>query len=259
MTAYEQARAGLRLRPQRWLVTGVAGFIGSHLLESLLKLDQEVVGLDNYVDRLCAEHRPGEGGGRRSGVAQLHAHRRRHTESRGLQARLPECGRRAASGGAGVGAAFHRRSAGDPRRRTSPASSTCCSPPATQVSGAFIYAASSSTYGDHPGLPKVENAIGRPLSPYAVTKYANELYADVFARCYGIEYIGLRYFNIFGRAAGPRWRLCRRDPDVDQRSSSAATPVYINGDGDTSRDFCYVQNAVQANLLAAIDGRPVPR
>jgi UDP-N-acetylglucosamine 4-epimerase len=114
----------------------------------------------------------------------------------------------------------------------------------------FVYAASSSTYGDHPGLPKVEDAIGKPLSPYAVTKYVNELYADVFARCYGFKTIGLRYFNIFGRrqdpdgayaAVVPKWVASLLD---DQ-------PVYINGDGETSRDFCYIDNAVQANLLAA--------
>jgi UDP-N-acetylglucosamine 4-epimerase len=119
----------------------------------------------------------------------------------------------------------------------------------------FVYAASSSTYGDHPGLPKVEDVIGKPLSPYAVTKYANELYADVFARCYGVNSIGLRYFNIFGprqdpngayAAVIPRWiaQLMGREP------------VYINGDGETSRDFCYVENAVQANLLAATTERP---
>jgi UDP-N-acetylglucosamine/UDP-N-acetylgalactosamine 4-epimerase len=114
----------------------------------------------------------------------------------------------------------------------------------------FVYAASSSTYGDHPGLPKVEDVIGKPLSPYAVSKYANELYADVFARTYGIACIGLRYFNVFGprqdaggayAAVIPKWfRSLARDEDV-----------IINGDGETSRDFCFIANAVQANLLAA--------
>ncbi len=114
----------------------------------------------------------------------------------------------------------------------------------------FVYAASSSTYGDHPGLPKVEDVIGKPLSPYAVTKLVNELYADVFGRCYGMESIGLRYFNIFGR---------RQDPDgayaavVPKWVASMIhnEPVYINGDGETSRDFCYIDNVIQANLLAA--------
>jgi UDP-N-acetylglucosamine 4-epimerase len=119
----------------------------------------------------------------------------------------------------------------------------------------FVYAASSSTYGDHPGLPKTEAIIGRPLSPYAVTKYVNELYADVFAKTYGMALIGLRYFNIFGR---------RQDPDgayaaVIPRWIKAMIhnePVYINGDGETSRDFCYIDNAVQANLLAATTRNP---
>jgi UDP-N-acetylglucosamine 4-epimerase len=119
----------------------------------------------------------------------------------------------------------------------------------------FVYAASSSTYGDHPGLPKVEEVIGRPLSPYAVTKYANELYADVFARCYGVTSIGLRYFNIFGP---------RQDPDgayaaVIPRWIAqfiGREPVYINGDGETSRDFCYVENVIQVNLLAALAEDP---
>jgi UDP-N-acetylglucosamine 4-epimerase len=114
----------------------------------------------------------------------------------------------------------------------------------------FTYAASSSTYGDHPGLPKVEDVIGKPLSPYAVTKYVNELYADVFARSYGFHTVGLRYFNVFGRrqdpdgayaAVIPKWTAALIQGDM----------VYINGDGETSRDFCYVENAVQANLLAA--------
>jgi len=119
----------------------------------------------------------------------------------------------------------------------------------------FVYAASSSTYGDHPGLPKVEEVIGKPLSPYAVTKYVNELYADVFARCYGMQTMGLRYFNVFGP---------RQDPDgayaaVIPKWYGALLrdePIYINGDGSTSRDFCYIANVVQANLLAASSTSP---
>jgi UDP-N-acetylglucosamine 4-epimerase len=114
----------------------------------------------------------------------------------------------------------------------------------------FVYAASSSTYGDHPGLPKTEDVIGKPLSPYAVTKYVNELYADVFARCYGFKSIGMRYFNIFGPRQDPEGAYAAVIPRwvanlLDDR------PVYINGDGETSRDFCFIDNAVQANLLAA--------
>jgi UDP-N-acetylglucosamine 4-epimerase len=114
----------------------------------------------------------------------------------------------------------------------------------------FVYAASSSTYGDHPGLPKVENVIGRPMSPYAVTKYINEVYADVFAHTYGMQSIGLRYFNVFG---------CRQDPEGEYAAvipkwisaMISGDPIYINGDGQTSRDFCYISNVVQANILAA--------
>jgi UDP-N-acetylglucosamine 4-epimerase len=119
----------------------------------------------------------------------------------------------------------------------------------------IVYAASSSTYGDHPGLPKVEDAIGRPLSPYAVTKYANELYADVFARCYGVNSIGLRYFNVFGPRQDPEGAYAAVIPGWIAQFIGGE-PVYINGDGETSRDFCYVENAVQANLLAATTEEP---
>jgi UDP-N-acetylglucosamine 4-epimerase len=119
----------------------------------------------------------------------------------------------------------------------------------------FVYAASSSTYGDHPGLPKVEQVIGRPLSPYAVTKLVNELYADVFARCYGLQSIGLRYFNVFGPRQDPEGAYAAVIPRWI-RAMLMGEPVEINGDGETSRDFCYVDNAVQANLLAALVDDP---
>jgi UDP-N-acetylglucosamine 4-epimerase len=119
----------------------------------------------------------------------------------------------------------------------------------------FVYAASSSTYGDHPGLPKVEDRIGKPLSPYAVTKYVNELYADVFARSYGFNTIGLRYFNIFGRRQDPEGAYAAVIPKW-VASMIANEPVYINGDGETSRDFCYIDNTVQANILAATTDNP---
>jgi UDP-N-acetylglucosamine 4-epimerase len=119
----------------------------------------------------------------------------------------------------------------------------------------FIYAASSSTYGDHPGLPKVEETIGKPLSPYAVTKYANELYADVFAQCYGTTSIGLRYFNVFGPRQDPNGAYAAVIPKWIAQLIGGE-PVYINGDGETSRDFCYVENAVQVNLLAATTEDP---
>ena len=114
----------------------------------------------------------------------------------------------------------------------------------------FVYAASSSTYGDHPGLPKVEDAIGRPLSPYAVTKYVDELYADVFGRCYGMATVGLRYFNVFGPRQDPEGAYAAVIPRW-VRAMLRGGPVAIHGDGETTRDFCYVDNVVQANLLAA--------
>ena len=119
----------------------------------------------------------------------------------------------------------------------------------------FTYAASSSTYGDHPGLPKVEDTIGKPLSPYAVTKYVNELYAEVFARCYGFNTIGLRYFNVFGPRQDPNGAYAAVIPKWIA-SMIKGEPVYINGDGETSRDFCFVANVVQANLLAAATQNP---
>ncbi|MDN5754110.1 MAG: NAD-dependent epimerase/dehydratase family protein, partial [Nitrosospira sp.] len=115
----------------------------------------------------------------------------------------------------------------------------------------FIYAASSSTYGDHSGLPKVESVIGRPLSPYAVTKYVNELYADVFARCYGVESVGLRYFNVFGPRQDPNGAYAAVIPQWIA-ALIRDEPLHINGDGETSRDFCFIENVVQANLLAAL-------
>src|SRR5688572_25245468 len=119
----------------------------------------------------------------------------------------------------------------------------------------MVYAASSSTYGDHPGLPKVEAAIGSPLSPYAVTKYVNELYADVFFRCYGLNSIGLRYFNIFGPRQDPEGAYAAVIPKWIS-AMLRKEPVHINGDGETSRDFCYIENAVQANLLAVASDNP---
>jgi UDP-N-acetylglucosamine 4-epimerase len=114
----------------------------------------------------------------------------------------------------------------------------------------FTYAASSSTYGDHPALPKVEENIGKPMSPYAVTKYVNEMYADVFARSYRFDTIGLRYFNVFGPRQDPNGAYAAVIPKWTA-ALLKGEPVYINGDGETSRDFCYVANAVQANILAA--------
>lgn len=249
MTAYERALAELRQAPRRWLVTGVAGFIGSHLLETLLQNGQQVVGLDNFatghrhnLDWVQAAVSPAEWA------------RFRFVEGDIRDATA--CGQACA----GVDFVLHQAALGSvPRSINDPLTTN-----AANITGflnmlvaardakvrRFVYAASSSTYGDHPGLPKVEHLIGKPLSPYAVTKYVNELYADVFARCYGMESVGLRYFNVFGPRQDPEGAYAAVIPKWAAAILRGET-VYINGDGETSRDFCFVANAVQANLLAA--------
>jgi len=250
MSAIERTRRRLQEAPLRWLVTGSAGFIGSHLVNALLELDQAVVGLDNFatghrrnIDEVATSVSPERW--------------RRHRFMEG-DVRNPEHCRAAC---AGVDIVLHQAALGSvPRSIADPAATN-----ATNIDGfvnmliaardarvrRFVYAASSSTYGDHPGLPKVEDAIGKPLSPYAVTKLVNELYADVFARCYGIQTIGLRYFNIFGSRQDPEGAYAAVIPRWI-RAMLMSEEVVINGDGETSRDFCYVDNAVQANLLAAV-------
>ena len=254
MPNYQAVQASLQARPRRWLITGVAGFIGSNLLEALLKLDQQVVGLDNFATgyaRNMDEVRQIVGPERSRNFTFIEGDIRRIADCRGA------C--------AGVDCVLHHAALGSvPRSIEDPLATHDANVTGfvnmlvaarDAKAGRFVYAASSSTYGDHPGLPKVEEVVGRPLSPYAVTKYANELYADVFARCYGVNSIGLRYFNIFGP---------RQDPDGAYAAViprwiaqfMAREPVFINGDGETSRDFCYVENAIQANLLAAATDRP---
>ncbi len=254
MHSYNTIKEQLSREPRTWLVTGVAGFIGSNLLEQLLRLGQRVVGLDNF-----STGKPANLQEVKDGVLPEQWQRFRFIEGdiRNLKTCREAC--------RGVDYALHEAALGSvPRSIEDPITSN-----ETNVSGflnmlvaardsqvkRFVYAASSSTYGDHPGLPKVEDTIGRPLSPYAVTKYVNELYADVFARTYGMELIGLRYFNVFGR---------RQDPDgayaaVIPRWIKAmikGEPVYINGTGETSRDFCYVENVIQMNLLASLTTEP---
>jgi UDP-N-acetylglucosamine/UDP-N-acetylgalactosamine 4-epimerase len=254
MTAMDTVRQRLSAKPLRWLVTGSAGFIGSHLVQSLLDLDQTVTGLDNFAT------------GRRRNLDEIAAtvtaeRWRRHSfveaDIRDATACRLAC--------RDIDVVLHQAALGSvPRSLEDPIATN-----QSNIDGflnmlvaardarvwRFVYAASSSTYGDHPGLPKVEDAIGRPLSPYAVTKLVNELYADVFGRCYGVQSIGLRYFNVFG---------ARQDPDGAYaaviprwiRAMLVGEEVAINGDGETSRDFCYVDNAVQANLLAALTDDP---
>jgi UDP-N-acetylglucosamine 4-epimerase len=254
MTPYERVRTELQSSPQTWLITGVAGFIGSNLLEALLKLNQRVVGLDNFAtghQRNLDE------------VQSLVAPEQwaRFRFIKGDIRQLEDC--QAAC--QGVSHVLHQAALGSvPRSLNDPITTN-----GTNISGflnmlvaardaqvkSFTYAASSSTYGDHPGLPKVEDVIGKPLSPYAVTKYVNELYADVFARAYGFHTVGLRYFNVFGRRQDPEGAYAAVIPKWTA-ALLQGEPVFINGDGETSRDFCYVDNAVQANLLAATTQNP---
>ena len=237
------------MAPRIWLVTGVAGFIGSNLLEALLDLDQTVVGLDNFST------------GHRHNLEQVQELVTAVQWSRlsmidGDICDLETC-RHAAHG---VDYVLHQAALGSvPRSIADPIATNL-----NNVNGflnmlvasrdagvkSFTYAASSSTYGDHPGLPKVEEQIGRPLSPYAVTKYVNELYADVFNKCFQFNSIGLRYFNVFGPRQDPNGAYAAVIPKWISAMLTGSA-IRINGDGETSRDFCYVENAVQANILAA--------
>lgn len=249
MTRYQQLQAELRQSPKTWLVTGVAGFIGSNLLETLLKLGQRVVGLDNFATG--HQHNLDEVQSLVTGEQWA-----RFQFIRGDIRELADCQQACA----GVNHVLHQAALGSvPRSLADPITTN-----AANITGflnmlvaardaqvkSFTYAASSSTYGDHPALPKVEDHIGKPLSPYAVTKYVNELYAEVFARSYGFDCIGLRYFNVFGKRQDPNGAYAAVIPKWTA-AMIAGDDVHINGDGETSRDFCFVDNAVQANLLAA--------
>lgn len=258
-SAYQMLLERLPREPRTWLVTGVAGFIGSNLLEALLRLNQRVVGLDNFA----TGHRRNLDEVRSLVTAEQWA-RWRFVE--GDIRQLDDCRRAMRWDEAhGVEHVLHQAALGSvPRSLADPIATN-----AANVTGflnmlvaahdaqvkSFTYAASSSTYGDHPGLPKVEDRIGNPLSPYAVTKYVNELYADVFARSYGFPSIGLRYFNVFGPRQDPEGAYAAVIPKWTA-SLLTGEPVYINGDGETSRDFCFVDNAIQANLLAACAENP---
>ncbi|OGA26520.1 MAG: Vi polysaccharide biosynthesis protein VipB/TviC [Betaproteobacteria bacterium RIFCSPLOWO2_02_FULL_65_24] len=249
MKTYEHVQEELRSKPRTWLVTGAAGFIGSHLLETLLKLGQKVVGLDNFST------------GRRENLMQV---RRAVGDAIWRQVRFIEGDIRSLeicrNACRSVDIVLHQAALGSvPRSIQDPLASH-----ESNVTGflnvllaardvgpqRFVYASSSAAYGDHSALPKVEERIGSPLSPYAVTKYANELYAEVFARCYGFNSIGLRYFNVFGPRQDPNGAYAAVIPKWITAMMRNET-VCINGDGETARDFCYVDNAVQANILAA--------
>lgn len=253
-SAYQFRREQLEQEPQRWLVTGAAGFIGSHLLETLLSLGQHVTAMDNFLT------------GHRRNLEQVRAAVGAEAWARCqvLEADIRDAAacRHACQG---VDLVLHQAALGSvPRSIAEPVPSNDVNiggfvnvMAAARAAGVrrVVYAASSAVYGDHPALPKQEHAIGAPLSPYALTKLANEQYAAVFARCYGTESIGLRYFNVFGPRQDPAGAYAAVIPQwiaamLDGR------PLYIHGDGDSSRDFCYVENAVQANLLAALSDQP---
>lgn len=249
MTAYQKQCITLQAAPKTWLITGVAGFIGSNLLETLLKLDQRVIGLDNFATG--HQHNLDE-------VQGLVSREQWNNFKfiRGDICQLQDC--QAAC--EGVDYVLHQAALGSvPRSLVDPITTN-----SVNIGGflnmlvaardaqvkSFTYAASSSTYGDHPALPKLEDHIGKPLSPYAVTKYVNELYADVFARSYGFYCIGLRYFNVFGQRQDPNGAYAAVIPKWTA-AMIQGEDVFINGDGETSRDFCFIENTVQANLLAA--------
>lgn len=247
----------LNENPRRWLVTGAAGFIGSNLVEWLLKHDQHVWGLDNLAT------------GKKQNLESIRSQvredqwKRFHWQEGDIRD-LETC----KSACQGVQLVLHQAAVGSvPRSIQDPITTHSANTSGflnmlvaareAQVDS-FVFAASSSTYGDHPDLPRVEDRIGRPLSPYAVTKLVNELYAEVFARVYGFPTVGLRYFNVFGKrqdlegayaAVIPQWYA----------SLIKNEPVFINGNGDISRDFCYVDNVIQANLLAALTTNPAAR
>lgn len=249
MSAYQRAQQAMRATPRKWLITGVAGFIGCNLLEVLLKNGQQVVGLDNFATGHKANLEE-----IRSAMLSGQWERFRLIEGDIRDRKICD------EACIGVDYVLHQAALGSvPRSLNDPVTTN-----SVNIDGflnilvaardakvkRFVYAASSSTYGDHPGLPKVESLIGKPLSPYAVTKYVNELYAEVFALNYGFQSIGLRYFNVFGPRQDPNGAYAAVIPKWIA-SMIRDEPVYINGDGETSRDFCYIANAVQANLLAA--------
>ena len=254
MTKYESVLASLNANPEIWLVTGVAGFIGSNLMETLLKNNQIVVGLDNFAT------------GHQYNLDKVQSlvsaeQWKNFTFINGDIRKVEDCHKACK----GVQYVLHEAALGSvPRSVEDPISTN-----ETNIDGflnmlvaardanvkRFVYAASSSTYGDHPDLPKQEDKIGNPLSPYAVTKYVNELYAQVFARTYGFKTIGLRYFNIFGYRQDPNGAYAAVIPKWVSDMLHGET-VFINGDGETSRDFCFIDNTVQMNILAATADHP---
>ncbi|WP_275943466.1 MULTISPECIES: SDR family oxidoreductase [Citrobacter] len=247
---FEEIKCSLSSKPETWLITGVAGFIGSNLLETLLKLNQRVVGLDNFA----TGHQENLDEVKRTVTEEQWA---AFTFINGDIRDLDVC-RQVVKG---IDHVLHQAALGSvPRSIKDPITTNN-----TNITGfinmlvsskdanvkSFTYAASSSTYGDHPALPKAEENIGNPLSPYAVTKYVNELYAQVFARTYGFKTIGLRYFNVFGKRQDPNGAYAAVIPKWTSAMINGES-LFINGDGETSRDFCFIENVVQMNILAAL-------
>lgn len=253
MSRFEEVKIQLQDTPKTWLITGVAGFIGSNLLETLLLLNQKVIGLDNFATG--HQHNLDEV---KSEVSSEQW--RNFSFMQGDIRNLEDCQKALILDSSAVDYVLHQAALGSvPRSIADPILTN-----SANITGfvnmltaakdaeikAFVYAASSSTYGDHPALPKVEENIGKPLSPYAVTKYVNELYADVFQKTYGLNATGLRYFNVFGKRQDPNGAYAAVIPKWTA-AMIENQDLFINGDGETSRDFCFVENAVQANILAA--------
>jgi UDP-N-acetylglucosamine 4-epimerase len=254
MSPYDQIRNELRTSPKTWLVTGAAGFIGSNLLQALLKLDQRVTGLDNF----CL--------GSKDNLEQVQAsvspaQWERFHFIEGDIAKVGICRRVCER----VDFVLHQAALGSvPRSMTEPLASHD-----SNVTGfvnmllaakeahvrRFVYASSSAVYGDSQEMPKTEEKTGHPLSPYAATKASNEIYAAAFAQAYSFKTIGLRYFNVFGPRQDPNGAYAAVIPKWISALLKRET-VYVNGDGETSRDFCYIENVVQANLLSAVTTNP---
>ncbi|HAJ7867242.1 TPA: Vi polysaccharide biosynthesis UDP-N-acetylglucosaminuronic acid C-4 epimerase TviC [Escherichia coli] len=249
MTRYEKMIEQLKVKPKTWLITGVAGFIGSNLLETLLRLNQTVVGLDNFAT------------GHQRNLDEVQQNVtpeawQKFTMIEGDIRDYETCMKAVDN----VNYVLHQAALGSvPRSINDPITTN-----EVNVSGflnmlqaakcrdveSFVFAASSSTYGDHTALPKIEHTIGKPLSPYAITKYVNELYAEVFAKMYGFKSIGLRYFNVFGKRQDPNGAYAAVIPKWIS-AMLMDKDIYINGDGETSRDFSFIENTVQMNILAA--------
>lgn len=254
MSKFEILKSKLKSNPKIWLLTGVAGFIGSNILETLLKSGQKVVGLDNFetgfkknLDEVQAE-------------VSIEEWKNFHFIE-GSICDLETCESLFKTEFGKIDYVLHQAALGSVPRsidnplNTNSANITGFMNILTSAKNAsvesFTYAGSSSTYGDHPDLPKKEEIIGNPLSPYAVTKYVNELYASVFSKAYGFDCIGLRYFNVFGKRQNPNGAYA---PVIPKWIAALldGQEVFINGDGETSRDFCFIENVIQANILAAL-------